>query len=48
MRIEGRAWAQAKTERMRYGVQWLLPEADVHWRRVMAKGNVLPALTTGE
>jgi alkylation response protein AidB-like acyl-CoA dehydrogenase len=30
------AWAQGKTERMRYGVQWLLPQGDVHWARVRA------------
>jgi len=42
------AWAQAKTERMRYGIQWLLPEAEVHWARVCAQGNALPALTAGD
>ncbi len=39
------AWAAAKTARMRYGVQWLLPEAHTHWARVRAQQNVLPALT---
>ena len=42
------AWAQAKTDRMRYGVQWLLPQAGVHWQRVMARGHALPALTAGD
>ena len=27
------AWAQGKTARMRYGVQWVLPQAQVHWAR---------------
>ncbi|MEP7296298.1 MAG: acyl-CoA dehydrogenase family protein [Burkholderiales bacterium] len=40
------AWANAKTERMRYGVQWLLPQADVHWQRVLAVGHALPGLST--
>jgi hypothetical protein len=39
------AWSQAKMARMRYGVQWLLPQAAVHWQRVMAQEAVLPALT---
>ncbi len=38
------AWAQAKTARMRYGLQWLLPQATVHWQRVMTPGLALPAL----
>jgi hypothetical protein len=39
------AWAQAKTERMRYGVQWLLPQGAVHWQRVrQAARAALPAL----
>jgi len=42
------AWARAKTERMRYGVQWLLPQADVHWQRVRARGLALPALGIGD
>ncbi len=36
------AWAEAKTARMRYGVQWLLPQAAVHWQRVRATGAALP------
>jgi hypothetical protein len=26
-----RDWAQAKVARMRYGLQWVLPQAQVHW-----------------
>jgi hypothetical protein len=40
-----RDWARGKTERMRYGVQWLLPQADVHWARVrQAASAALPML----
>ncbi|WP_396267023.1 acyl-CoA dehydrogenase family protein [Ideonella sp.] len=42
------AWAQAKTERMRYGVDWLLPMAQVHWHRVTAASLPLPALAQPE
>jgi alkylation response protein AidB-like acyl-CoA dehydrogenase len=38
------AWAVAKTERMQYGVQWLLPQAAVHWQRVHEQRLALPAL----
>ncbi len=41
-------WAQAKTERMRYGVDWLLPMAQVHWHRVKAAALPLPALALPE
>ncbi|MFM7704843.1 MAG: acyl-CoA dehydrogenase family protein, partial [Rubrivivax sp.] len=37
------AWAQGKTARMRYGVQWVLPQAQVHWARARDPGLVLPA-----
>jgi hypothetical protein len=40
------AWAQAKTARMRYGVQWVLPQAQVHWARVADAGLVLPLVST--
>ena len=30
---------------MRYGVQWLLPQAAAHWQRVKLPYNALPALT---
>ncbi len=36
------AWAQAKTERMRYGLQWVLPQAAVHWQAVTARERALP------
>jgi alkylation response protein AidB-like acyl-CoA dehydrogenase len=36
------AWAQAKIARMRYGVQWLLPQAAVHWQRVQVPRMALP------
>jgi hypothetical protein len=39
-------WAQAKTERMRYGLQWVVPQAAVHWARVQAVGSlILPAIS---
>lgn len=31
-----RDWARAKLERMRFGVQWVLPQARVHWGRITA------------
>jgi hypothetical protein len=40
------AWAQAKTARMRYGVQWVLPQAQVHWARAADAGLVLPLVST--
>jgi alkylation response protein AidB-like acyl-CoA dehydrogenase len=39
-----RPWAEGKTERMRYGVQWVLPQAAVHWQRVRALDAVLPSV----
>jgi alkylation response protein AidB-like acyl-CoA dehydrogenase len=40
-----RAWAQAKVERARYGMQWLLPEGAMRWTRVVAAGRRgVPAL----
>jgi alkylation response protein AidB-like acyl-CoA dehydrogenase len=39
-------WAQEKLQRMRYGVQWVLPQAAVHWARVQAVGRlILPAIS---
>ncbi len=38
------ALRQRKTEQMRYGVQWLLPEAAVHWQRASNPALALPAL----
>jgi alkylation response protein AidB-like acyl-CoA dehydrogenase len=37
-------WAAAKTGRMRYGVQWLLPGAAAHWQRARLRDAALPAL----
>ncbi|MFZ4649212.1 MAG: acyl-CoA dehydrogenase C-terminal domain-containing protein, partial [Rubrivivax sp.] len=37
-----RDWAQAKTARMRYGVQWVLPQAAVHWARARDPSLALP------
>jgi alkylation response protein AidB-like acyl-CoA dehydrogenase len=44
LREGGDAWLQGKVEAARFGVQWLLPEADWRWQRVQARGAVLPAL----
>lgn len=40
--LADRRWAEAKTARMRYGVQWLLPQAGAHWQRVRALDAALP------
>ncbi len=42
--LDDPAWRQAKLQRMRYGVQWIIPQADVYWRRIAQPGMVLPAL----
>ncbi len=39
-----RPWAEAKIERMRYGVQWVLPQAAVHWHRVRARDGAVPLI----
>ncbi len=39
-------WAQAKLQRLRYGLQWLLPQAQVHWQRVCDANLVLPDIDT--
>jgi len=40
-----RLWAQAKAERMTYGLQWVVPQAAVHWGRVRAAAILeLPGL----
>jgi hypothetical protein len=40
-------WAHAKAERMRYGLQWVVPQAAVHWARVRDGGSwALPALSS--
>jgi alkylation response protein AidB-like acyl-CoA dehydrogenase len=38
------AWLQGKVDAARFGVQWLLPEADWRWQRVQARAAALPAL----
>ena len=38
------AWLQAKLDAARFGVQWLLPEADWRWHRVQARDAALPAI----
>jgi alkylation response protein AidB-like acyl-CoA dehydrogenase len=39
-------WAQGKSERMTYGLQWVVPQAEVHWARVGAVATLaLPALS---
>jgi alkylation response protein AidB-like acyl-CoA dehydrogenase len=42
--LADRSWAAAKLARARYGVQWVLPQAAVHWQRVGSPGGELPAL----
>jgi alkylation response protein AidB-like acyl-CoA dehydrogenase len=34
------AWAEAKLQRMRYGLQWVLPQAQVHWQCAGQAGQV--------
>ncbi len=41
-------WARAKTERMRYGAQWLLPQAAVHWQRVAEQAACLPMVQAAD
>ena len=39
------AWVRSKSERMTYGLQWVVPQAAVHWGRVRAAATLaLPAL----
>jgi alkylation response protein AidB-like acyl-CoA dehydrogenase len=40
--LADRAWAEAKLARMRFGIEWLLPQAEVHWARVQSGGSALP------
>lgn len=40
-----RAWAAAKVGRMRYGIDWLLPAARVHWQRLAGGMPGLPRAT---
>ncbi len=39
------AWAEAKIQRMRYGVQHLLPDAAAAWQRARAVSAALPRIT---
>ncbi len=45
VRDEDPRWADAKLARMRYGVDWLLPPADIHWRTIADPTIDLPELT---
>lgn len=38
------AWYADKLSAARFGVQWLLPEANWRWQRVLARGAALPAV----
>ena len=38
------AWYADKVKAARFGVQWLLPEANFRWQRVMAREAVLPEI----
>ncbi len=42
-----RRFAERKTACMRYGLEWLLPQAAAHWHRVRSPAAALPALTAG-
>lgn len=46
LRVRSRdaAWADAKLARMRYGVEWLLPQAALHWHRILGSDRNLPEL----
>jgi alkylation response protein AidB-like acyl-CoA dehydrogenase len=38
-------WYASKVKAARFGVQWLLPEANYRWQRVMARKAVLPEIS---
>ncbi|MBU6441067.1 MAG: acyl-CoA dehydrogenase family protein [Betaproteobacteria bacterium] len=40
--VEDALWAEALLARMRYGVDWLLPRAALHWQRIRSQDLVLP------
>ena len=42
--LDAGAWRDEKLHSAMFGVQWLLPEADMHWSRVHARTARLPAL----
>ena len=37
-----RGFAERKLEAMRFGIEWVLPEVEPHWRRVMDRSAALP------
>ena len=39
-------WYRDKLHAARFGIQWLLPEASLCWRRVESRDAVLPQLST--
>ena len=39
------AWYASKVKAARFGVQWLLPEANYRWQRVMARDATLPEIS---
>ncbi|HEY8360294.1 MAG TPA: acyl-CoA dehydrogenase, partial [Ramlibacter sp.] len=41
-----RDWAAGKLARMRYGIDWLLPVARVHWQRLAGAAADLPAVAS--
>jgi len=44
--LDDTGFAAVKTARVRYGLQWVLPQAAVHWARVQAAGGAaLPQLS---
>ena len=44
VRSRDAVWADAKLARMRYGVEWLLPQATLHWNRILGGDLALPLL----
>ncbi len=42
--IVASASSAARLQRLRYGLQWLLPQGEVHWQRVLASDADLPEL----
>jgi len=46
--LPDRAWAEAKTARMRFGLQWILPDSLPCWQRVNAPANALEEVGASE
>lgn len=40
------AFAQEQLQRARFGLQWVLPEGELHWLQVLANGRTLPMLSS--